>query len=288
MLKLCMLNLFPEAMLNLFPEALRWRVYSRLVGNPCSPGPDVITERRVNGSRMLLNRSDWMENFAAISGSFYDATTIAVLQQVLGKGWAVLDVGANVGFTTLAATQLVGRSGRVTAFEPNPEAASRLAANVKLNQLDNVTLHRCGLGAADGSAKLDDNAHHGAKSMRSGAGVSVPIRRGDDFAPPEGVPLFVKIDVEGYEVEVLKGMVRLLERPNTAFFVEVTDSFLREAGSSSDELFALMEGYDAKVPTLSALGRLTMGAIDRTRSQYDVLFTRKRFREASGDGLSAA
>jgi len=260
------------AFIGLLPRWLRWRVYSRIVPQPYASGPETTCQRRVDGSVMSLHRSDWMERFAAISGAYYDATTPAVLRHVLKPGWWMLDVGANVGFTTLLGARLVG-PGKVICFEPNEVAAARLRKNIALNRLTNVEFHEFGLGAADGSAALNQEAHHGVSSMRTGAGAEVPIRRGDQFAPPADVPMLVKIDVEGFELEVLKGMPNLLARDNAVFLIEVTDRWLRQAGGSADALFEHFPNHVASVPRLTRVGRLRLDPPDKSREQYDVLFT---------------
>ena len=257
------------------PAWLRWRVYSRLVGDPFAPGPDQAVVRRVgpHGYRMILNRSDWLERYAADCGWFYDAGTVGVLELFIKPGAVVVDVGANVGFTVLTAAALAGPSGRVAAFEPNPIAADRLRANLDRNGLSNVELHRVALAAEAGELHLDVGDHHGAGSLRTGAGQLVPVRRGDDFA---FAPDFIKIDVEGFEFQALRGFAQTIERHRPTVMLEVTSDWLKQVGDSAEAIFDFMQafGYEAWAPRLLHSGAVDLvpltGPLNVT--QFDVLF----------------
>lgn len=261
------------SMFSLLPPSLRWRVYSRLAKTPYAPGPSRSVRRKINGSYMLLDQADWMERFATKAGCYYDLSTTAVLKRILKPGWWMMDVGANVGFTTLLAARLIGPSGRVLAFEPNQAAAARLRTNVALNALSNVDINEIGLGSRTGIAQLATGDHHGTSSMRTGSGRRVCVRTGDEFAPPPDRPTLIKIDVEGYELEVLRGMRGVLARPNVVLLIEVTDKWLREAGGSAEELFAELNGFNGRTPVYRPMMGLALRPIDRNTSQYDVLFT---------------
>ena len=139
------------------------------------------------------------------------------------------DIGANIGMVTVWLSHLVGPNGRVHSFEPNPLLCERLTAAIERNGLSNVTLHEFALGSAAGELSLcipNDNA--GAASLvrrkdpsRSKT-ISVPVQRLTDVAEREGIRSvrFIKIDVEGFEAEVLEGADDLLAgvRPEAILF----------------------------------------------------------------------
>lgn len=128
-------------------------------------------------------------------------------------GAVFVDVGANVGAYSLRAA-LSGME--VYAFEPNPRNIKLLTRNAELNHLT-LELADCALGAEEGTAHLTPN---GAVSRITESGeLEVPVHTLDSYELP-AVDL-VKVDVEGYELEVLRGAQKTLERSHPAMMVEM-------------------------------------------------------------------
>jgi FkbM family methyltransferase len=209
-----------------------------------------------------------------------DASLRDSFGETFGPGDWLIDVGSNIGFVALTGARAVGNGGRVIAFEPNPSLCARFRATLAGNDIHNVEHHELALGDVDGEALLAAGVQHGSGTLREGTGVRVRVGRADAILPaiPPGRRALVKIDVEGYELKVLRGMTRLIERPDTSFLVEVTDAWLRRTGGSAAELFALLaaHGYVASRPELDALSRLRLVPLDGPLPafQYDVLFHR--------------
>jgi FkbM family methyltransferase len=145
----------------------------------------------------------------------------------------IFDVGGYEGIYTLFFARAVGPKGRVITFEPNPINCARIRENVVLNGFTNVTLKPIGLADRPGRAALSFPVGELARGtlqsdyQRSLADkftvrtVDVDLDTLDnqlaDLPPPD----FIKIDVEGLEVEVLSGMRRLLAEHQPALFLEV-------------------------------------------------------------------
>jgi FkbM family methyltransferase len=266
------------------PDWWRWRAYSRLRGDPYQEDGYLGVMRRQrlypHGYEIELALDNWMERYAYFSRNYYDPTTMVTLQRLLRAGDFFLDVGANIGMVSLVAAKIVGETGRVIAFEPNVRLAERLERSLKSNKIGNVKVCRLALGDDNSSGYLDVNAQHGTGSLRTGVGEVVPIRRGAEFVGdiPNSARTFVKIDVEGYEQHVLRGFGPFLSRPMTAFFMEVTDSWLRDLGGSASSLFEDMNarGYAAYLPAMDWRSRFSFESISGPISghQYDVLFIR--------------
>jgi FkbM family methyltransferase len=153
-----------------------------------------------------------------------ETETIAFFKKNLKEGDRVADVGANIGFYTLQFSSLVGETGKVVAFEPSPYAYRCLSRAVKGRQ--NVELvHK---GVYSDARTLD------LYSRKDGHGMaSVMYQAGEKATSIELMPLkdhpedfsWVKIDVEGAELEVLKGM-----RTTTRCVLEVAKGILEEHG----------------------------------------------------------
>lgn len=158
---------------------------------------------------------------------------VAFVARSLCVGECAVDVGANVGLFTIAMGQAVGRSGQVLAAEPLAENARRLRENLALNGLNNVTVLEAALGASDGQTTLyiaDDPAFPSTAVVASGHPVvgarTVRCVTLDHWWADAGSPSVrvMKVDVEGSELEVLKGGVCLLRACKPVLLVEANDA----------------------------------------------------------------
>src|SRR5581483_151830 len=163
----------------------------------------------------------------------------AALTGEIREGDRFADIGANIGIYTIAAAR---RGARVVSFEPNPRVAGLLRRNVALNGMgDRVDVREVALAASPGETHLAirGTLDMGANIDQSG-GVAV---RAETLSEPFDV---AKIDVEGYEYEVLRGAAALLadstRRPR-AIFIELHCALLEVRGASSSRLAVLLSGY---------------------------------------------
>jgi FkbM family methyltransferase len=142
----------------------------------------------------------------------------AFFRRVLGPADTVVDVGANVGTLTLAAAALVGPEGRVWSIEAHPRTLRYLCANVAANGFTNVRTVHAAAGESEGFLRLTDSRLDDQNRVSAnGHGVLVPVRRLDDLVP-EGPVRLLKIDVEGFELSVLRGARELLDRTDYVYF----------------------------------------------------------------------
>jgi len=189
----------------------------------------------------------------------YERELRARALQLLPVGGRFVDLGANVGFWTLPAARRAGPSGHVVAFEPNPWAADRLERNRRLNDdgtLASIELVRKAVGAEQGELELvSDDLEAGASQATLHGSAVVGATRGsvavevttlDDTLTSEVDIL--KMDVQGHELEVLRGARELFETsPPRHLVVEIQGDLLAAAGGSSEQLVARLEelGYRA-------------------------------------------
>lgn len=133
----------------------------------------------------------------------------ATFHREVRAGDVVLDIGANLGAYTLAFGQWVGPSGRVYAFEPAPDARAGLERHVSLNALDDrIVIRPEAVSAAPGTARFLASGASGSNRIAPGdpGGDVVATTSVDAFCAPLGLkPDVIKIDVEGAELDVLKG-----------------------------------------------------------------------------------
>lgn len=174
-----------------------------------------------------------------------DEPEFAHLDEWVSAGDWVIDVGANVGHYTAQLSRLVGPAGRVLAFEPVPETFELLAANMGVAGARNVTLVNAAASAEMGSARVSLPQFSSGLTNYYRAGItsedgdlSVLMLPLDNLIPSARVTL-VKVDVEGYEYQALRGMRGLLCRDRPRLIVEggstEVETLLEEFGYSFTE-----------------------------------------------------
>jgi FkbM family methyltransferase len=235
---------------------------------------------------MELSASDWMERYALHTGAFYSGEVMATVMAELDPGDCLVDVGANIGFVTLAASRIVGPCGKVFAVEPNPILVTRLRRMLAHNQISNVMVLPFAAGDRTIDIGFSQDAHHGNNHIvmdSVAAPTIVPMRRLDDMVHgelPTCRKTLVKLDVEGAEIIALRGMPDLIQRPGMTFLIEVSDEHLRQNGGSTEGLLNMMyeSGYAAFLPCFSPFSsRIRMRPVtglSRKGKTYDVLFRR--------------
>jgi FkbM family methyltransferase len=142
-----------------------------------------------------------------------EVTVQKALADELRPGMVFYDLGANIGLFSLLGARIVGRSGRVFSFEPDPETAMRLARNVERNAFQNIAVVRKGVWSASGEQRFApagaSSPDHGTGSFvangNAANGVPVGCVALDDFIRQAPAPNAIKCDVEGAELEVLRG-----------------------------------------------------------------------------------
>jgi FkbM family methyltransferase len=181
----------------------------------------------------------------------YDAPVAEYLRERIQPGALCYDVGANIGVYVLQLTRWAGSAGRVVAFEPNPEARRVLERHVRWNHVaSRVEIVPEAVSEAPGLAQLhaagaDGMARLGTANpaLRSRAKqITVPVTSLDVFSAERQQPDWIIIDVEGYELGVLRGARRLLDPggPRPRVIVEMHPDQWRGVGETRETAAALL------------------------------------------------
>jgi FkbM family methyltransferase len=164
------------------------------------------------------------------------------------EGRICVDVGANIGLHTLTLSAAVGPSGKVFSLEPENRNFALLERNLRANAVTNVTAVHCAAGESEGKCELklssenfgDHRVAGGTRVGPGGFGIqTVPMCTVDRLLREtgDGEIGFIKIDVQGYEMQVLRGMEQTLRRNRDAILlIEVFPEALRDAGFSPETL----------------------------------------------------
>jgi FkbM family methyltransferase len=185
---------------------------------------DFNTLMRTRHGVMLFNRNDiYIGRSLELYGEF-SAEEIDLICQFVRPNDVVVEAGANIGTHTVPLAQAVGSQGLVYAFEPQRVVFQTLCANVSLNSLSNVICRQQAVGAAAGEIVvplLDARATLNFGGLGLGTyqrGERVPVATIDDLALP--ACRLMKIDVEGMEIDVLKGAAETIQRLKPVLYVE--------------------------------------------------------------------
>lgn len=207
---------------------------------------------------------------SALSSGTYDDANLRLCQKLIRPGHVCIDVGANAGVYTVLMARWASDAGQVHAFEPVAHVRQRLLRNVRLNRLAQVRVEECAVGAAPGIAMMHQVrpevfragtsslvANENIERMTGAAfdQVEVAVTTLDAYAVKAALTRvdFIKLDVEGYELECLRGAAGLLGTHRPLIFMEHNQERLRHLGRDEQEIarFFQTHGYRCFEPFLA-------------------------------------
>ena len=208
----------------------------------------VISAGPNRGLRLVIDRN--VPNYFWLNPD-YEPALQAVFNASLGPGKTVVDVGAHMGFDTLHFARLVGEGGRVHAFEPDPANGRKLRRNCELNSLQQVTVHPYAVSDHRGTARFvaEGTTTSHITTAADSAGVEVQTVTLDETLAPAGSVAsidLIKVDVEGFECEVLQGSTRILREIRPVWLIEI------HSVTALAQCVALLIAAEYRVETLTS------------------------------------
>lgn len=209
--------------------------------------------------KMALNLSIPNQRTLYLSG-MYEKNVTKLFYNLVNEGITVVDIGAYVGYYTVLASKLVGEKGRVLAFEPAPDSFLQLKKTIEANRFENVTLYQVAVSDKIGKTNLRLSSCPSTHAItdatdgffignykQTGETIEVEVMPLDKIIDENVLPydsLIVKIDVEGAELKVLKGMEKILnECDNLHLIISVHEQKFPAFDYTPKQFFQYLEKH---------------------------------------------
>jgi FkbM family methyltransferase len=210
---------------------------------------DVVLIGKSHGYRMQLELKDWCQRMTYFLGRYYELYVLKLIDTVLRPGDRAIDIGGNIGMIALQMARSVGPKGAVECFEPNPSCVKRIEWHKNENRLAQIKIHPYGLGEKNDILELKLLGDHtgwstfGHVEAADVRVIPVPVKIGDEVLSADPSPIrLIKIDVEGFELKVLRGLAKTLAQHKPVLIMELIEKQLLDANASSREIFELLGG----------------------------------------------
>jgi FkbM family methyltransferase len=245
----------------------KWQIGSRLLEAPALLPMGV-------GGVLMARRGD-----TGATGNFYcglhEYPDMLFLTHALRPGELFLDIGANIGaYSVLASTAC---KARVIACEPVEATCDRLRRNVGVNLVDDlVTVHRCAVGETVGTCTMTksfDTTNHIVTGADSGGTERVDMRTLDSMVP-SGETRVAKIDVEGFEMGVLRGGSRTLSDPGLRSVIIELNGAGARYGIKDEQIDEVLRGYGLTPCDYNPESR-ALTDLQRPHTEHNTIYIRK-------------
>lgn len=213
--------------------------------------------RDVQGSWMLLNLTDTGISRELSLYGVHEKNSTAHIKSIVKPGMKILECGANIGYYAMLQARLIGKTGHVYAIEPSPKNVAWMKRNIAINGYENIEVTPGAFGAEKGVAPFYVDIRSNLSSfvkrddLTEFEVVDVPMMTIDNFMANGNDVDLIRMDVEGYETEILKGGEKTLQtsRAPKYFFIEVHCELLKKRGSGGFEIAKYLRqfGYEVDI-----------------------------------------
>ena len=231
-----------------------------------------LVSRKIHGYKMFLNPADTGLSRQLILFGTREELQTTIVKKWLNPGMTIVEIGANLGYYTLMEASLIGESGKIYAIEPIEENLDLLKRSMFANHYENrIELYHLAISDADGIAQIAKTKSSNGCTMFLNDGersdyarnnldkrikeiISVNTMTLDNFLRNKHMPDLIRMDVEGYETKIIKGMVKTLEdsKSGTKIFLEIHSALYKDPISTVSEIFAAFTRYGFKVEYIVA------------------------------------
>lgn len=219
---------------------------------------DGLVRKRIGNNIMYLDPKDRglsAQLMGMRSGSLdREPAFIKILKQEVKEGMTAIDIGANIGYVTLIMAELIGPTGRIYALEPDPRNFQILSKNIQANGYSGFVFpYQMAVSNISGVSKfyVSDKSNLGSmvQDERSKYAIDVAVTTLDKFVRDKGSPNFIKMDIEGHEVEALEGMSNTLKNAEShvKILIEIHQMYYSDTHDLEPQLKRLIDiGFNTK------------------------------------------
>lgn len=210
--------------------------------------------RKINGMTIRF-RAGWFRYFE----SDYEKENCAFLQRMLKPGMDIIDIGAHIGFFSVVFSQLTKKSGRIVCIEPTPGTFQYLLQTLKINHCENVTPVQAAVSDQLGNATFfiseeyegnNSNSLVDKNPLLDMKGYEVRLETIDNIVKTYSLkPSFIKIDVEGAELDALRGGLSTFAEYKSSLILGLHPAAIKRKGDSLEAIWDLLinAGYRIEV-----------------------------------------
>lgn len=264
--------------MNKFHHKLSFRLHKMLPMFGIT-GVQKIPSPGMDGKFLYVRAEDGGVAHQMIMYREYEPYESSLVRKYIEPGMIVYNIGANVGYYTLLASECVGNRGKVYAFEPAPENFELLERNVSENKLTNAEIFQIAVGSKPGSATLSlsstNSGDHRLQNITSRDHIVVSVVSIDSFISEGHVaPDAIIMDVQGAEFDVIQGASSLIDSNNSLIlFAEFWPNGLNERNT---------DGARKSLEAIEQAG-MSMNIIDEKRRELTFALTESLLKSVTGD-----
>ena len=213
-----------------FSKAFRVLIhYGYILVKKIKPKSNIL---EINGYKMKVMKGDPGISQELQTFGTHEPLSTKLISDLLKKGMTCLDIGANIGYYVLLESKIVGNEGEIIAIEPSPPNYNCIKENLELENTSNVKAYNFAAGDTEGEIRFFVNKRsNGCKVLlenekppnRPGTIIKVPVRKMDIFLNELKIKKidFVRMDVEGYELNIFEGMENVIKKSKPIVQLEV-------------------------------------------------------------------
>lgn len=212
--------------------------------------------KNIRGRKYILFPKDNAVTSSLYNNELYEPWLYEFLRvnEISVEGTEIIDIGSNNGQIAIEFAHLVGDRGIVHAFEPQRVIYYQLCGNVFFNGLDNVLCHHMALGNYDGTTKVEKPDYHDKGFVNFG-----DVHVGKEFENYETIQIkkldsfkfskvsVIKIDVQGFETEVLNGAINTINEHRPIIFIEIEEDQLYRYGQTEESVIKILKDLNYTV-----------------------------------------
>lgn len=211
---------------------------------------------QVNGYELEVIPTDLGTSLELMLFGIHEPVSTKLVTKLLTKNMTCLDIGANIGYYVMLEKKILGNTGRIIAIEPSPENFKYLSKNIRRHDSSNIEIHNIAAGNVSGTLnflmyKDESNSGHIISDDEikntSGKVIQVPVKPIDILVKELNLKKldFLRMDVEGYEYEILKGMLKTLEEFRPIIQIEIHRSIMGK--ENTQQFFKTLQKLDYEI-----------------------------------------